>query len=85
MQFVEEKKTGYPLPGNVDFEEYQGKIKKKEKDKKDDKKKVNNCYMYIVHEVYSNKRINVSCIDFVLMNACALACTLYINLHVCAL
>ncbi|XP_019849936.1 PREDICTED: formin-binding protein 1-like isoform X2 [Amphimedon queenslandica] len=39
-QFIEERKTGYPVPGNVDFEEYQGKIKKKEKDKKDDKKKL---------------------------------------------
>jgi hypothetical protein len=38
--FAEERKTGYPVPGNIDFEEYQGKIKKKEKDKKDEKKRV---------------------------------------------
>ena len=37
-QYIEERKTGYPVPGDVDFEEYQGKIKKK--DKKEDKRKV---------------------------------------------
>ena len=37
-QFIGDKKTGYEVPGDVEFEEYQGKIKKKEK--KEDKRKV---------------------------------------------
>ena len=40
QQFIDERKTGYPVPGDVDFEEYHGKIRKKEDKKKDDKRRV---------------------------------------------